>query len=136
MRKSWRTLLTWAAALLLAAGLTAVTAAPQAKAAAPSATATLTPSGCDLTLTYTWSNFNTASRYVVAIQQREDATGGYNAVIIRGYIAEKSGSESITYTVPAGTTGTFRGQGWLYRSNGREISGSMLTTADQTLSCP
>lgn len=133
MRKSRWTLLVLVAAL--SGGLSATAAAAsQANGQTHTATATLTQSGCDLTLTYTWSKFRAASTYTVAIQQQ--ISGGYNAVISRGFTAARSGSETITYTIPSGTTGTFRGQAWLDRSDGSQIARSVATTAGQAFSCP
>ena len=132
MRKS-RTVLIPVAVLLLATGLTAVAAAPRAEAAPRSATATLTQSGCELTLAYTWNNFNNANGFVTAIQQVD-----VGAVTSRGMLGTgSSGSETLTYSVPAGTTSTFQAQAWLYKNNaGTPINDSKVTTPTQTVSCP
>ncbi len=140
--KSWRRLLMLMVALPLAAGTTAAASHPSGKTSgSPSAFTSVTlaqtsvsRSGCDLTLTYTWKGFHQVWRYGISIYQGAYPSTDWVATF--GARSSGSGTATLKYTMQSGSAGTFYGKGTLWTQADNLIAGSYKTTPDLSFSCP
>ncbi len=141
MRKPWRRLLMLMLALPLAAGTAAAAAHPSGKPAPrQSASVTLTktsgtPSGCDLTLTYTWKGFRDVWRYGISIYQYTPESSTAPWVATYGARASGSGTATLKYTMGPGSAARFYGKGTLWTEADNLIAGSYQITPDLNFSC-
>ncbi len=142
MGKSWRRLLMLMLALPLAAGTTAAAAHPTGKPAPrQSASVTLTQtsvtsSGCDLTLVYTWTGFRNVWRYGISIYQYTPESNTAPWVATYGARASGSGTATLKYTMEPGSAARFYGKGTLWTEADTLIAGSYQITPDLNFSCP
>lgn len=138
--KSWRRLLMLVAALPLAGTMAAAhpsgNPAPKQSASVTLAQTSVTQSGCDLTLTYTWRGFRNVWRYGVSIYQYTPESNTAPWVATYGARASGSGTATLVYTMEPGSAARFYGKGTLWTEADNLIAGSYQTTPDLNFSCP